>query len=105
VYVRLQFSKVSAIKSLKSSLYASHSSSSLKSIVSYSRVLNFMKSLISVIVVLSDCTLIPLPYFFCLALTCAIVVVMVAFVVSDCLVGLEFKIKLKCVIDANQGPL
>ena len=64
IYIWLQFLKIYTIKFQKSSLQASHSSLSLKSQTLYSEVLNCTKSLMSIISMSLESTLIPLPYFF-----------------------------------------
>jgi hypothetical protein len=61
----LQFLKGYKVKVLKSSLYASHKSSSRKLSLSYSRALNFTKLLIPLILMPLDYILIPLAHFSC----------------------------------------
>ena len=96
IYIQLQFLKIYTIKFWKSSLQASYSLSSLKLQTLYSKVLNYTKLLISVILVLSESTSIPLPYFFCPSITYCLISIIVVLVI----IGNLYSV-LKYVIDAN----
>ena len=69
----LQSLKVYSVKLLKFSLQTFHSLSSLKLQALYLRILNFTNSLMSSMVALSDCRLMPLCHFFYPALTYALI--------------------------------
>ena len=80
MYIWLQFLKIYTIKFWKSFLQASHSLLSLKLQTLYFKVLNYIKSLMSVILMLLESILISLPYFFYPSLTCTLISAMLILV-------------------------
>ena len=92
IYIQLQFLKIYTIKFQKSSLQASYSLLSLKLQTLYYKVLNYIKLLISIILILLESILIPLPYFFYPSLTyypISIIVVLIVVGVSFAVCGID----------------
>ena len=115
----LQSLKVFSVKVLKSLWYVSHKSLSLSLYALYLRSLNSINSLISFLLTLSDCALIPLLYLSCPSLICSHMVVIVAKVSVIAKVSVMVEVgevggclasktkychagKGRCVIDTNQ---